>query len=176
MANNWQHMERDTRPHGFQTLPGLWKTYMEQAKEFNGGQEVSKAKIKKLLRKIANQEKWFNNLYKVDVDRRHRHPLMERLGFSVGQIIELSITRHDRGAIHDWRHLQYIKNDILGNDVEAVELFPKESRLMDTANTYWLYAIMDYDFPFGFTMRYISDEIESAKVGAMQRPFDEELE
>jgi len=176
MTNSWQHMERDTRPHGYQTPPGFWENSMKQAKELNGGHEVSKAKIKKLLRKISNKEKWVNNLYKVDVDRRHRHPLMERLGFSIGQIIELGITRHDGSAIHDWRHLQYIKNDVLGNDVEAVELFPKESRLMDTANTFWLYAIVDYDFPFGFTMRNINDEIESAKVGAMQRPFDEDLE
>jgi hypothetical protein len=44
--------------------------------------------------------------------------------------------RLDGQAIHDWRELQRIKNEIVGDEIEAVELYPAESRLLDTANWY----------------------------------------
>src|SRR5262245_53475080 len=40
----------------------------------------------------------------------------------------LSIKRIDKNPIHDWRVLQAIKNALLGEECEAVELYPAESR------------------------------------------------
>lgn len=82
----------------------------------------------------------------------------------------LSIKRIDREPIHDWRDLQLIKNMLVGGDNEAVELYPAESRLTDTANQYHLWVLKDAGlmFPFGFAKRIVTDE----KLGnAKQRPF-----
>ena len=58
---------------------------------------------------------------------------------------QLNLWRHDDGTVRDWYDLQRIKNDVLGVDVEAFELYPAESRLVDTANSYHLWA-----FPAGY--------------------------
>src|SRR6516164_7566855 len=55
-------------------------------------------------------------------------------------LTHLSICRIDRKPIHDWRELQEIKNALVGPEHEAVELYPAESRLVDTANQFHLWA------------------------------------
>lgn len=55
----------------------------------------------------------------------------------------LSIKRLDRLPVHNWRHLQQIKNDICGEEREGVELYPAMSRIVDAANQYhlWVYRV-----------------------------------
>ena len=80
---------------------------------------------------LMNDETWGNDRYTVTV-----HFLDgDRDGF-----VELTIHNHRRTTHIPWRHLQQIKNEVLGADREAVQLFPAEDRLVDTANEYWLYA------------------------------------
>ena len=63
----------------------------------------------------------------------------------------LSIKRIDKEAIHDWRDIQNIKNDICGEDSEAVEIYPAEERHVDFANQYHLWVFPPgYKIPFGF--------------------------
>lgn len=94
-----------------------------------------------------------------------------------GRGVHLSIKRHDRGPVHDWRDLQRIKNEILGPDVEAVELYPAEVRKVDGANQYHLWAFPGYRFPFGQQFREVCTPEENAADpdpavrGAVQRPF-----
>lgn len=73
--------------------------------------------------------------------------------------VHLSIKRVDREPVRDWRDLQAIKNALVGEQCEAVELFPAENRLVDSANQYHLFAIRDpdYRFPFGFEQRFVMD-------------------
>jgi hypothetical protein len=49
--------------------------------------------------------------------------------------------RHDQFPIRSWRILQNIKNEIVGEDAVAIELYPRESDVTDTANIYhlWVY-------------------------------------
>ncbi len=73
----------------------------------------------------------------------------------------LSIKRHDRKPIHDWRDMQEIKNQLIGPECEAVELYPAESRLADTSNQYHVWGFQDptFRFPFGFdTKRIVFDD------------------
>ena len=73
----------------------------------------------------------------------------------------LSIKRNDRQPIHDWRDLQSIKNQIVGPDVEAVELYPAADRTVDQANQYHLWVALDPEFRWFFGMdegRIIGDE------------------
>jgi hypothetical protein len=82
---------------------------------------------------------------------------------AVGQcppFIRLTIKRHDGKPYEQWRDLQTIKNELVGPEYEAVELFPAESRLVDTSNEYhlWVHADPNYRFPLGFqTPRVVFD-------------------
>lgn len=76
---------------------------------------------------VGFDELWSNREYEVFV--RRLEPARGR-----GGALHLSIKRYDRDAIHDWRHLQSIKNEVAGSEREAIELFPAESRLVDGAN------------------------------------------
>lgn len=91
--------------------------------------------------------------YQVQIDRTPRH------GFDMA-LIHLSIKRVDREAIHDWRVLQAIKNALVGEECEAIELYPAESRLIDTANQYHLWAFTDPEvrLPFGWQERSVVDK------------------
>ena len=71
----------------------------------------------------------------------------------------LSIKRHDRRPIRDWRHLQQIKNEVCGPEREAAELFPAESRLADSANEYHLWVVPEgVAFPFGFEEGLVTND------------------
>ncbi|WP_425456747.1 DUF7694 domain-containing protein [Aliikangiella coralliicola] len=45
--------------------------------------------------------------------------------------------------MRSWRVLQDIKNAIVGRDTIAVEIYPKESEVTDTANMYHLWVFAD---------------------------------
>jgi hypothetical protein len=94
-----------------------------------------------------------------------------------GDITILTIRREDRRPVTDWRDVQWIKNQLLGPEIEAVQLFPAESRLVDMSNQFYLYAVTSppgYRFPFGFQERRVSESItvNVANSGpSQQRPF-----
>lgn len=109
----------------------------------------------------ARTELWINDLYQVQV--RHLDDLM----------VHLNVRRRDGGPIlRDWRHFQQIKNELVGPECEAIELYPAESRLVDTSNKYHLYAVKDptFRFPVGFTERQVSYE-SGQTPGTRQRPL-----
>jgi len=115
-------------------------------------------------------EVYLNNLFQVEV-----HYLKPgeggkvREGLDIPYIIHLSFKRRDRQPFHDWRIGQRIKNEILGPETEAMELYPAESRLMDTSNQYHLWALPPgYTFPWGYLGRSVS---EQSFRGSVQRPF-----
>ena len=85
---------------------------------------------------------------------------------------KLSIRRNDREAVHDWRDLQRIKNELVGAECEGFELYPAESRLVDTANQYWLWVFLDQSFRLGvgFNERLVADS-GGTSTKARQRPF-----
>jgi hypothetical protein len=90
------------------------------------------------------------------------------------KMIWLSIKRLDREPIHDWRELQRIKDEIVGKNHEAVELYPARSRLVDTSNQYHLFVLADpaTRFPFGWTSSLVSSAEDAAQLGAKQRPIE----
>jgi hypothetical protein len=100
-------------------------------------------------------------------------------GSGIPNVIHLSIKRNDREVIHDWRDLQRIKNELIGPEYEAAELYPAEDRLVDCANQYHLYIMADAEmkplrFPFGFQERLVSDDTSKTGIFAKskQRPFE----
>jgi len=114
---------------------------------------------------------WKNDLYQVLIDHSAPH------GFGADVVVwYLSIRRLDREPIHDWRHLQQIKNELCGKEVEGFELYPAESRVVDGANQYHMHVIMapqGFKFPVGFFPKGTArtDVETAAKFGAKQRAF-----
>jgi hypothetical protein len=87
------------------------------------------------------------------------------------EMMHINIRRRDGAAIFDWRHRQLIKNQLLGEECEAIELYPAESRLTDTSNKYHLYGFVDPEvrFPIGFDKRDIVSEEVRTPAGERQR-------
>ena len=112
---------------------------------------------------VLDDEIWMNDRYVVHVDR-----------FDDGAVHHLSIRRVDRKAARDWRHFQQIKNELAGEDAEAVELYPAEDRLVDCANQFHLWCLPPgRRFPLGFEERLVLDDGEGPDMpGAKQRPIE----
>lgn len=103
--------------------------------------------VERLVQAAAAPQVFLNNLYRVQV---RREP----------PIVHLTITRLDGQPCKNWRHFQQIKNDIVGPEFEAVELFPAESRLVDMDNEYhlWVNADAAFRFPFGYERRHVMNK------------------
>lgn len=120
--------------------------------------------IADLEREEREVQLWINDIYQVAV---------RELGNGV---VHINIRRRDGGPIlRDWRHFQHIKNEILGEECEAIELYPAESRLVDTSNKYHLIGSRDptFRFPFGDIFgnkRDVSYESGDSN-GTRQRPL-----
>lgn len=128
--------------------------------------KVSPETVRARFTPTGNEEVWKNSRYQVLVIREvEQDPAFPPL-------IWLSIKRLDRAPIHDWRDLQRIKNELVGPEHEAVELYPAEERLVDSANQYHLWVLADRErrFPFGFVERFVTERTVGK---AMQRPFED---
>ena len=80
----------------------------------------------------GDNSRWVNDTYVVDVGSAR---LFDKAA------LWLMIARHDRGKIlRDWQHFQNIKNDIAGPDCEAIEIYPRQSGVVDKGNEYHLFA------------------------------------
>ena len=126
----------------------LWvKQWEEEQNKFNVSEEDMRRKYQKLL----EDDVYANDEYQVNIEKN---------SYSFGNIIHvwhLSIKRLDKEPIHDWRDLQAIKNMLVGEEYEAVEIYPAESRLIDSANQFHLWVFHHYDgsnkipsLPLGF--------------------------
>lgn len=60
---------------------------------------------------------------------------------SWGEVIRLMIRWNDARPVHDWSMFQRIKNELVGEDRVALEVYPKSSNLVDVANMYWLFVL-----------------------------------
>lgn len=66
-----------------------------------------------------------------------------------GTVTHLWVRRHDGRPLH-WKHMQRIKNELVGEERTAVEVYPAQADLVDVANMYHLYVLPEgYQLPFG---------------------------
>ena len=97
-----------------------------------------------------------NDIYEVWVYRKKNADSLVHNPLYKGKCTYISIKRKDKKAVHDWRHFQQIKNELVGDEVEAIELYPKESRLHDTVNQYHLFCLpLGTTFKFGWQERNV---------------------
>jgi hypothetical protein len=108
---------------------------------------------------------WRNNVYTVHAEE------CKITGWPFERVTWLSIKRNDRNAFHDWRELQQIKNMICSPEREAMEIYPAESRLVDTSNQYHLWVLpLGFRVPFGYAERAVCSD-DTGMSGAKQRAF-----
>lgn len=81
---------------------------------------------------------WPNRTYSVQ--------LIARNGLEV-----LMIRRHDGAAHFPWQDLQKIKDQLVGEDREAVQVFPRKGEIVDMANMAHLWLVPDGErLPYTF--------------------------
>lgn len=52
----------------------------------------------------------------------------------------IGIRRHDGKPSCPWKHKLAIKNQFIGENIYAIEIFPPNEKLVDQANIYWLWG------------------------------------
>lgn len=132
-------------------------------REIAAHEGVTFNKMKKHFRQQDKEANIFiNDTYQVDM--RSVDPVP---GWP--EITWLSIKRLDRAPVGEerFRDFQQIKNMLCGDEAEAIEIYPAESRLVDTCNQYHLWVI-DGRFPIGFSARVVS---YVGVGGAVQKPL-----
>jgi len=117
----------------------------------------------------VDEEIWINSRYQVHVERDFPNGF-EGTGEKLPGMVWLSIKNRDRSARHDWREFQKIKNELVGPEYEAIEIYPAESRLQDEADQFHLYVFPEgIKIPIGYFERHVSEE--QPALGS-QRPFE----
>jgi hypothetical protein len=113
-----------------------------QTKEWNDFEDVTIWAIDKHLSlspdsKYKPDKVYRNNKYIVQI-----HYNIERDGRYYTRVM---IRRNDSEAIYSWQDLFRIKNEIFGEEIEAIQYFPRKSELVDVANMYWIFIEEKYD-------------------------------
>ena len=108
------------------------------------------------------QTTWLNSRYQVE---RYELP---------NGITYLSMKRLHKEAIHDWRELLRIKNELTHPMREGMELYPAMTRCQDTSNQYHMFVLpLGKAFNLGWTDQNIEakapDKFDHGK--ARQRPL-----
>ena len=135
--------------------------FRKDPKHFMDHGVKSEAEIARISEEEAKFPVWKNDIYQVTVRES-------------GMWTVLSIKRNDRKPVTDWRDKQEIKNQLVGPENEGIELYPAESRLVDSANQYWLFVITDPNvrLPVGFNEGRIVSDLEVGM--SKQRPLEKD--
>ena len=158
---------------------GSWREFLTTARRMHAVKnKKEKDSLHRTWLRLKSCKHLVNNVYHVMVD--YDPHLSDDIFIQpalVGHITYLSIKRHDREPIHDWRDLQEIKNQIVGREHLAYEIYPPESLLYDTANQYHLWVMNEpvdvSGMAFGFDLgRVVGNAKDAEKVGAKQRERD----
>jgi hypothetical protein len=90
----------------------------------------------------CSTENWHSKDYWVSLDKTC---YMGYKTFQRNPVWHPRICRHDLAPCQDWQVFQAIKNEIVGPEYEAVELYPAHSRMMDVGNMYHFWVLAPND-------------------------------
>lgn len=126
----------------FQQAPTEAPTF-EEIKTMTGWPDDRAREHSKLLQ---GHHIWVNNLYQVNVEYADTE-VNGGIGFA-----HLIVRRRDGRPIRSWTHFQQIKNELIGPQCEAVELYPAERNLVDAKDHYhlWAFTSPEHNFGIGF--------------------------
>ena len=124
---------------------------------------IDEATARKMLMDEHYKSRFFvNDLYQISV-----------MPWGNEGMLSINIRRRDGACdIRDWRHFQQIKNETVGAEREAFELYPAESRKVDLANKWHLWVMPEgFKFPIGWKERDVQYEENRHVPGMRQRPL-----
>ena len=148
----------------------FFNSLSEEAKQKHG-YTVEKCIASFLMEEERNQDLlvYRNQIYTVHVDE-NTDLAFEELA---GKMCHLSIKRNDKRPCNDWQDFQDIKNLLAGEERQAIQIYPKESMLVDTVNQYHLWVFPEeMVMPLGWFTRWTIDgEIDpkTAPIGQRKR-------
>lgn len=127
---------------------------------------MTKEQAKEVAQFNREQQVFMNDKYQVNI----RDAEIQKAHGDWPEMLHLSIKLISKEPIHDWRELWEIKNELVGEENEAVEIYPAASRLVDSANQYHLWVFKDPNLrlPFGFQGEFV---MEGSLNGSKQRGF-----
>lgn len=98
--------------------------------------------------KIGNG--WFGELDRVYRNKSSKYVVMIRSVETEWGSVEHACIRNAESTDISWAEKQRIKNEIFGKETIAIEVFPKESLLVDEANMYHIWVLPEnMNLPFG---------------------------
>ena len=110
-----------------------------------------KASLKKNIEHLKKCELWSNEKFMIQVYKGSDADEMIHIDQLKGKCTWLSIRTQDRNTNISWAELQDIKNTLCGKECDALQMYPKESRLVDSSNQYHLIVLPeDIPLPFGW--------------------------
>jgi hypothetical protein len=76
--------------------------------------------------------------------------MLKTISTEIGPVEHLYIRRGDGRPVHNWASMQQIKDEIIGEDRVAIEVYPAKDNLIDEADMYHLWVLpVGYQLPFG---------------------------
>ncbi len=124
------------------------------------------------LIKDGMAEVWLNSIYQVAVYRGAEADDLVHIDELKGRCTWLSIKRRDKRPVNNWQDMQTMKNRLVGKECDAFQIFPAESRMVNTANQYHLIVLPEgQGLPFGWGKRAVSTEDRSAKDHSSSQSF-----
>ena len=133
---------------------------VSSVEDFMGTYKVNRERAEEMQRTVQRDKLFVNDTYSVTVS-----PPMDTFGQVWHPFIHLAIMRHDKQPAHSWSDLQVIKNELVGVEHEAIEIYPAESRLVDMAAQYhlWVFESPKVRIPTGWTSRMVWEEVHPGK-------------
>lgn len=98
-------------------------------------------------KELKRGDGWFGELDRVY--RRNDNSvvcMMRDLQTEWGKVTHVTITAQQQP---NWSEKQMFKNELFGKESVAIEVFPKESELVDKAEMYHLWVLHETQLPFG---------------------------
>jgi hypothetical protein len=128
------------------------------------GHQLTHQQAKKLVNELSRSKVYENDVYCVHhYQKKETNNYIWNESFQ-GHMDYLSIKRIDKKPARSWTDFQNIKNELIedGQDRYAVEIYPPEDRLVNTANQYHLWILpLGFDIGFGFRARVVQGDHQS---------------
>tara|TARA_R110002167_G_scaffold27484_1_gene93457 strand:+ start:867 stop:1403 length:537 start_codon:yes stop_codon:yes gene_type:complete len=150
----------ETKESNYSALPMKDRIKLIQTQNRNGGIKLTWKEAKNAYRTLMQGRVFINDIYQVvyetpeQIKECVRHPQLK------GLMEYLSIKRIDKKPVRSWSDFQEIKNKICenGKNKFAVEIYPPEGWLVNTANQYHLWVFpANTDIGFGFNKRVVNE-------------------
>lgn len=107
--------------------------------------KLSPGKLNPIDLSINQHPSWMtrayrNNRYIVMIDDNSK----TTKGIAIKAMVQ---TLDDTPIVNHWSELQKIKNELFGEETTGIEYYPKESKLINDHNIYWLWIFSEEVLP-----------------------------